>query len=112
MLCRGGRVIDGSERRGGLQPSGCFVPLLARRTLQTFHEPLARQEELASEPASTPTNRPGTSAEPGQCFWLSAPALSEVMAPRRYRDVCSIARSLRGLLDACSIPRRGYPKGA
>ena len=55
MLCRGGRVIDGSERRGGLQPSGCFVPLLPRRTLQTFHEPLARQEELASEPASTPT---------------------------------------------------------
>ena len=26
-----------------------------------------------------------------------------------YRDACSIARSLRGLLDACSIPRRGHP---
>jgi hypothetical protein len=26
-----------------------------------------------------------------------------------YRDACSIARSLRGLLDACSIPRRGQP---
>jgi hypothetical protein len=29
-----------------------------------------------------------------------------------YRDACSIARSLRGLLDACSIPRRVYPQGA
>ena len=25
----------------------------------------------------------------------------------RYRDVCSIARSLRGLLDVCSIPAEG-----
>ena len=28
-----------------------------------------------------------------------------------YRDACAIARSVRGLLDACSIPRRGHPSG-
>ena len=36
--------------------------------------------------------------KPGHYFWISAPALSEVTAPRRYRDVCSIARSLRGTI--------------
>jgi len=55
-------------------------------------------------------------------FWLpcgshlgpvfSAPALSETRADGGYRDACSIAHSLRGLLDACSIPRQGNPKGA
>ena len=51
-----------------------------------------------SKPAST---TPGACdrAAPGQCYWISAPALSEVMAPRRYFDVCSIARSQRELLD-------------
>ena len=38
-----------------------------------------------------------------------APALSEGARRGGYRDACSIARSLRGLLDACSIPRRGHP---
>jgi hypothetical protein len=60
-------------------------------------------------PFARPSERPVRCGRLGDLRILSAPALSE--GPRRggYRDACSIARSLRGLLDACSILRRGNP---
>lgn len=59
---------------------------------------------------SFPPSRRGESLARHVLATFPAPALSEGTRRGGYRDACSIARSLRGLLDACSIPRRGPPQ--
>ncbi len=53
--------------------------------------------------------RPVTCGRFGDLRFLPPRLCRRERADGGYRDACSIARSLRGLLDACSIPRRGQP---
>lgn len=84
---RGGEACSGSLRpvQGSRGPARALGGVLSGALARPF------------------ANRPGRSLLP--------PLLSETHADGGYRDVCSIARSLRGLLDACSILRQGKPGG-
>jgi hypothetical protein len=94
-----------SERSRPAQPprSGCLDRLGSGRATPPVYR-------LARACRASAAKRPPTCGRLGDLRFLPPPLCRRERADGGYRDACSIARSLRGLLDACSIPRRGLPR--
>jgi len=101
------RAASGGQ---GLPRSGCpergrlYRRLIRRATLACL-----RLQRRVSIPTGLPVPHLRLPAASPTAPVFSAPDLSEGARRGGYRDACPIARSLRGLLDACSIPRPRAP---